>query len=453
MVRAWRPRRLGQLLVCATVVIAGLLAMAAPAAAHSVGGVRPTNRKVTVTSTPAGVHVRLIDLGARIDLAPIGCREVTVRGIYNEPYLRVGPSGASYNARSPTYYADQPRRAGPPLSPPPDAGITGPPRWTRIHGTGCAITWADKRVAALGGWTIPVEVRGADGVIAGTTRVVAPSGSGWRWAGLTVAIAIGVVAAGWRHPRVIILAATSTLLLALAAHAVGAAMSSPASSTVVVGRVLLDRGGVVVALGVLTAAAAIAVARRHDDVVLMGALAGLIAFFAGTGDATTLSRSQLPTTLPPTLDRVAVTAVIAFGAAVAVTATRGVRRGSAPGVTTLNRFAQLTDGCSDDEVDMLLDFEDLSQLANELVQVLTASARTPVRLKLTIVHQAPGGETSATAVAGTGARAALRLPARSALRVAAGETSLSREVTGAGASWSGNPKALAGIGGPVKAET
>src|SRR5205814_6457459 len=75
----------------------------APADAHTVTGVRPTNyRSDILAMLPRlpGVTVRLLDLGNRVELSNGSGTDVVVLGYFGEPYLRVGPHGVFENTRS-----------------------------------------------------------------------------------------------------------------------------------------------------------------------------------------------------------------------------------------------------------------------------------------------------------------------------------------------------------------
>ena len=81
---------------------------AAPAEAHTITGVSPTDYRseiVGVNPRLPGVSVRLLDLGNRVELVNRGATDVIVLGYQGEPYLRVGPAGAFENRRSPSVIA------------------------------------------------------------------------------------------------------------------------------------------------------------------------------------------------------------------------------------------------------------------------------------------------------------------------------------------------------------
>jgi len=86
-----------------------VMAAAPPAEAHTVTGVSPTNYRSQVLDLApklAGVTVRLLDLGNRVELVNTGA-DVSVLGYQGEPYLRVGPAGVFENTRSPAVYLNR----------------------------------------------------------------------------------------------------------------------------------------------------------------------------------------------------------------------------------------------------------------------------------------------------------------------------------------------------------
>src|SRR5215475_15374745 len=83
-----------------------LLATATPAFAHGADAPDATNYRVTITALPAlaGVEVRTIEAGARLQLTNHSGRNVEVLGYANEPYLEIRPDGVYQNYHSPATY-------------------------------------------------------------------------------------------------------------------------------------------------------------------------------------------------------------------------------------------------------------------------------------------------------------------------------------------------------------
>src|SRR3954447_4440195 len=85
-------------------VLFGMVAGAAPASAHTVGGAGAVNfstRVLRITPATPGLVVRPVEAGARLELVNTTGRDVVVLGYDNEPYLRVGPGGVFENQRAP----------------------------------------------------------------------------------------------------------------------------------------------------------------------------------------------------------------------------------------------------------------------------------------------------------------------------------------------------------------
>jgi hypothetical protein len=141
------PRILGALLLA----VLGVVTAAEPAAAHGVGGIRPTNYETVITSVRPevrGIDVRSVDLGDRLELTNDTTRDVVLLGYDGEPYLRVGPRGAFENRRSPATYVNRTRRGTTPV--PSSADPEAPPEWRRI-GDDPVVRWHDHRAH----WTPP----------------------------------------------------------------------------------------------------------------------------------------------------------------------------------------------------------------------------------------------------------------------------------------------------------
>ncbi|HET9728417.1 MAG TPA: hypothetical protein VFR41_03300, partial [Acidimicrobiia bacterium] len=120
-------------LVAAAVVV---VATATPAAAHTISGPRPTNfasRVLSVTPAVPGLDVRVVDLGASVELTNHTGHDVVVLGYSNEPYLRVGRDGVFENLNSPSTYINR-TTSGTQSPEAARADPTAPPAWHRVHG-------------------------------------------------------------------------------------------------------------------------------------------------------------------------------------------------------------------------------------------------------------------------------------------------------------------------------
>src|SRR5262245_27592241 len=92
--RRWCVRPIRAVAVVA-LVMAALVAMAPPAGAHDLGGRQPTDVRSRVTAVrpeAAGVTVRVVELGGRLELRNDSRVDVVIMGYDGEPYLRVGPA-------------------------------------------------------------------------------------------------------------------------------------------------------------------------------------------------------------------------------------------------------------------------------------------------------------------------------------------------------------------------
>lgn len=327
------------------VVVAG----AAPAEAHTVTGVSPTDyRSEIVGANPrlADVSVHLLDLGNRVELVNRGTTDVVVLGYQGEPYLRVGPAGVFENRRSPSVALNKvtATTVSPTTSaPPPSADVLAAPSWHRIGG-GRSVRWRDRRTRWEGAappavkaapdsihvvvpqWLIGLRRGTEDSSVSGRiTYVPGPSPVPWLAvaAVLLAATAACAFLRRWGPP----LSAALAILIAVdVVHSFGIAAATHDPVLVQIGRVLL--GGIVATLGWIVGAAAIGALQDEREGGLVGAaVAGfLLAAFSGAGDATTLTRSQVPYAFSASAARVAVAATIGLGFGLALAALVVLRR-------------------------------------------------------------------------------------------------------------------------------
>ena len=308
---------------------------ATPAAAHTVGGIQPSNYRSEITgfSPPfPGVSISLYNLGHRVRLANRTGADVIVLGYYGEPFLRIGPDGAYENARSATFLDA--------VEPP--GGQYATPVW-RLRTPGSSTTWADRRTYwfgspptgvaqapgtvqfAVSSWTIPLQMGSTVADVTG--RIIwVPGPSIWPWLGLAIvlaAVAIGLSLTPWWG--VLLSGALAVLVAFDAMHTWGIAAAAGGGFGTEVGR-LFTAGGLSVAAWVLGLVAIDPLQRRREGGLLAAAVAGIaIAIFGGIGDATTLNRSQLPAIYPAGLVRLAVTVSLGLGIGVVVAAVLRLR--------------------------------------------------------------------------------------------------------------------------------
>jgi len=315
-----------------TGALATLVATAAPASAHTVGGVNATNYRTTIRSvSPSGgaVTIRVIDNGARLELRNTGKQDVIVEGYDGEPYLRVGPRGAFENVHSPARYLNRVRRNAAP--PPASADPKAPPEWTQIS-SGTVARWHDHRAHWMGGidppivqrepghehliqrFVIPLH-RGDTSIrVTGDVRWI-PGPSPWPWIAGAAVLAIGtVIGARTRAAPTVLGAALTAALIGAVVHAVGAWTYATNAFPNRAGDALPTIGAA--ALGVV---ALVQLRRRGLRAAApLLVFAGLFLGIAiGLADISALTRSQLPTDLAPALDRLTIAVALGGGVGVA----------------------------------------------------------------------------------------------------------------------------------------
>ena len=228
-------------LVLAGGLAAGLVvATAAPASAHTVGGEHATNYRTRVLSlspATAGVALRAIEHGDRLQLTNTSDHDVVVLGYDGEPYLRIGPRGVYENRRSPATYLNRTRLGTD--RPPASADSSAPPEWRRVNG-GRTARWHDHRAHWMNSepppsvqrasdvqhliqrFTIKLRSDGETLRARGDVYWVPPP-SPWPWVALAVIFGVLIVVGArtrWSVARVG--TALGIVLVATAVHAVGA---------------------------------------------------------------------------------------------------------------------------------------------------------------------------------------------------------------------------------------
>jgi hypothetical protein len=320
-----------------TAIVAVLLVLTAtPASAHGVGGLEPTNYETTVDGLRppvAGIHVRAVDLGTSIELRNDTDRVVTVLGYQGEPYLRIGPRGVWQNARSPAVFLNRTRI--PTRSAPHDQyDAKATPRWVKVSSAPVR-SWHDHRThvmssdppiverdpghrhVVIANWKVPVLDGGTRHSIVGDATYIPPA-SPWPWVIGAVVLAIGVVllcrTKSWSG---VMQAALAILIVSETIHVVGAWQASTASLGSRLLASIYSIGGIAVCV------LALWWLRRRDAWAGAPAvlIAGLFVFVAGgLADFTTLTRSQVPTTLPDGIARLTVTIALGIGLGLVIAA-------------------------------------------------------------------------------------------------------------------------------------
>ena len=335
------------------VVIAAMtviVAMPAPASAHTVSGPRPTNFRTTLRSLSprlAGIDVNVLDLGNNLELTNRTAADVVVLGYDGEPYLRVGPRGVYENLRSPATYLNRTRTGTTPV--PAIASRTRAstaPRWHRVSSGRTAI-WHDHRVHWMGAslppavqrdpgafhrvqarWVVPLRYDGRPVSITGTLDWV-PGPSGRMW--LPAIVGLGAVgfAAAYRKRRGAAMACVFALVGVDLAHTVTAEVSRSGTQLAKMAQFFGDNFVSVIVW--IAAALTIRGLRRGAVVaryglVLVGAMVALV---SGLADLSSLWKSQLATVGPYALARAEVAAGVGLGAGIAVGALAALWRSAA----------------------------------------------------------------------------------------------------------------------------
>jgi hypothetical protein len=341
----WAPlaRRLGK---AAALAVAGLVALAGPAAAHAIGGAAPTNfqtRVLAVEPAVPGVQVRAVEAGARLELVNTSGREVTVLGYAGEPYLRVGPDGVFANRRSPATYlnTDPQGRAEVPASADPKAA----PEWRRLS-AGDRVAWHDHRAHWMGtapppavrdapgrlhvvnpAWVVPLRQDGRQITVTGDLRWV-PGPSPLPWVALAVVLLVVTVAASRSRRWPLLFAAGVGVLVVVDVVHTGGTWSALRSTFA-----QKAYGSLVAAAGWAVGVVAIVqLLRRRLESGLFYLIfaAGLMTLIGGLGDLSALTSSQLVTDLPAQATRAAVAVKIGLGLGLAIAGLLRLRQTGGP---------------------------------------------------------------------------------------------------------------------------
>ena len=321
--------------VVATLALVIVGATAAPAAAHGLGGLSPTNYESVLRSvTPhvPGVELRLTDLGTKVDLTNDGPREVLVLGYAGEPYLRIGPDGVFENTRSPATYLN--RSTDITQSAPESADPKATPVWRRVS-SGVTASWHDHRAHFMGGgdppevardpderhvvdnWKIPMRV-GGDDVVARGQLIYVPPPSPWPWViGAVLVAALVVVLSRTRAWRAVFVVALTLLTVTEVLHVVGLWGASTASFGTKLAESAYSLAGIALALLALGW-----IWRKGAESAVPSVLVATIFLFVagGLADVTSLGNSQLPSTFSGGIARLLVMLALGLGAGLALAA-------------------------------------------------------------------------------------------------------------------------------------
>jgi hypothetical protein len=321
-------------------VVALLLVTAAPAGAHGLGGLTPTNYETQlqgVTPRVPGLEVEVVDLGTKVQLTNRTQHDVVVLGYDGEPYLRVGPRGVFENVRSPATYLN--RSTTITGAPPKQADAKAAPVWRRVGG-GDTARWHDHRAHFMGqndppevardpgqrrvvdNFEIPMRT-GATAVVAHGQIIYVPPPSPWPWVIGSLVLAVIVFAlARTRAWRTVFAVTLALLAVTEIVHVVGLWGGSTASTGTKFVESAYSVGGILLAVVGL-----VWMKRKGVEAAVPLVLVATIFLFVagGLADVTTLGHSQIPSTFSAAFARVLVTLTLGLGAGLAAAAALRLR--------------------------------------------------------------------------------------------------------------------------------
>jgi hypothetical protein len=335
------------------VVVLGVLAtlaVAGPASAHVGGGVAGSDFDGAVRSvSPAmpGVTVRVLQFGDDLEIVNRTSAEVAVPGYFDEPYLRIGPTGVWRNTRSPATYINLDRLGRVKL--PADADPRAAPQWEHLS-SDPSYVWHDHRthwmtqgllppaVAAdpsvphtVFDWTIKLRYGDTPVTVAGVLTWRPPPSPVLVWPVVIVLASLPVAAGLWaRNARPL-----GALLLVGAAAVLWHAAVTPAPPP----SVSSHAAAVLAALFPALTAALVAGLGFRSSLRGRGAMAGLLAvvlgwllLVEGLPDVDVLWSANLLSTGPQLPARLAVAVLVAFGPGLVVGGIAAIRRFREAGV-------------------------------------------------------------------------------------------------------------------------
>ena len=321
--------------ITGALVVALLLVTAAPAGAHGLGGLTPTNYETQlqrVTPTIPGLHVQTVDLGTRVELTNRTAHDVVVLGYDGEPYLRVGPRGVFENVRSPATYLN--RSTTITGAPPERADATATPVWKQTS-SGDTARWHDHRAHFMGkddppevarhpgqrrvvdNFEIPMRTNGQSVVAHGQIIYVPPPSP---WPSVIVAVVLAVIVfalARTKSWRTVFAVTLALLTVTEVVHVIGLWGGSTANTGTKFLESAYSLGGIL--LGVL---GLVWMWRKGVEAAVPIVLVATIFLFVagGLADVTTLGNSQVPSTFSAGFARLLVTVTLGLGAGLAAAA-------------------------------------------------------------------------------------------------------------------------------------
>jgi hypothetical protein len=317
--------RLPRLALVGLLALGAVVANAAPAAAHGIGGAQPTNarsRVLSITPAVAGLSVQVIENGRRVELHNESGADVIVSGYDGEPYLRVDRDGVFENTRSPAVYLN--RTSTPPAHVPSSYDSSADPQWRKVSDAN-HVRWHDHRAHSMSSgafetsqWSIPLTVDGRPVVVAGDLAWI-EAGPWWPWLLLAVllgALVVLAARAAWRLTAMCTLAALAWSELL---HVVGTWRDIADTTPARIGAQAISFAAI--ALGAYVCMRVSRVApEAAAPFVLLAAVVFIVA--GGIGDLASWTRSQLPSTLPAGAVRAQVALALGGGAGLIVASAR-----------------------------------------------------------------------------------------------------------------------------------
>lgn len=318
-------RHAGRIAAGLAVVLGVVLLAAPPAGAHNVSGVGATNYLTTldgVSPETAGITVRVVEAGSRLELTNTNDQEVVVLGYEDEPYLRIGPDGVFENQRSPATYLNRDRtgsQTGPSTVDPeaePDwkkISSSHTARWHdhRIHWMGANVDRPDHRFVVEDQWVVPLEYAGDRLEVTGQLIWV-PGPSPLPWWGVVVALIVLGAVVGlrpwWGKGLATLLAALIVTDLAHVIGIVGATAGGP--NLVAAGPSLIYS---IVGWGVGIVGVSLLWRAKRDGLFAAIFAGVLLAVFGGLSDLSVLDHSQVPFAWSAASARVLVAATLGLG--------------------------------------------------------------------------------------------------------------------------------------------
>ncbi len=390
--RRFLGRSASRLVVVVTMGLALAVVTAAPASAHTLSGPKPINyrsRIVSVTPPARGVTLRVVDLGAKLELTNRTGADVIVLGYEGEPYLRIGPRGAYENLHSEATYVNRSVKGGVV----PDGIDTNPratPQWRKISDAHSA-RWHDHRAHRMQPGLPPqvasdpsvfhhVGVAHVKFVSDGTTFdatlaldwVPGPSGVGWIPV-IAASFLLGLAVALVRAVVTALAVLVGILVLVDASHAIAYEIARPGSN---IAKGVQFLGGTFVSILVWIAAVPTVVGlwRRRVEALYGAIFVGLmIALVGGASDLASLWHSQLPSAGPDVLTRLEVALAIGLGGGIAlgalarvVFAERSTRADASTETDPAKWLSMLVVGLDDSELRRIaaeLDVDDVLSVA------------------------------------------------------------------------------------------